>query len=105
MANVQTLNDSPYTVVGTQKMAHLKSLGSYDGSAFHGRRAHFADDYFLKLSCYWFPGNVFFLKVESCFFASFCSPPRIKNKPDDDGFYASPKEDSKPLKRPREDDE
>lgn len=86
-------------------MTHLKSLGSYDGSAFHGRRAHFADDYFLKLSCYWFPGNFLFLKVEPCFFASFCSPPRIKDEPDDDGFYASPKEDSKPLKRPREDDE
>uniref|UniRef100_A0A8C9UF39 DNA topoisomerase I n=1 Tax=Serinus canaria TaxID=9135 RepID=A0A8C9UF39_SERCA len=45
------------------------------------------------------------LKVELCFFACFCSPPRIKDEPDDDGFYASPKEDSKPLKRPREDDE
>uniref|UniRef100_A0A8C3CWA1 DNA topoisomerase I n=1 Tax=Cairina moschata TaxID=8855 RepID=A0A8C3CWA1_CAIMO len=32
-------------------------------------------------------------------------PPRIKDEPDDDGFYASPKEDSKPLKRPREDDD
>uniref|UniRef100_A0A8B9TYT8 DNA topoisomerase I n=1 Tax=Anas zonorhyncha TaxID=75864 RepID=A0A8B9TYT8_9AVES len=38
-------------------------------------------------------------------FISFCSPPRIKDEPDDDGFYASPKEDSKPLKRPREDDD
>ncbi|NXV68969.1 TOP1 topoisomerase, partial [Molothrus ater] len=35
----------------------------------------------------------------------FCSPPRIKDEPDDDGFYASPKEDSKLLKRPREDDD
>ncbi|RMB95629.1 hypothetical protein DUI87_27741 [Hirundo rustica rustica] len=35
----------------------------------------------------------------------FSSPPRIKDEPDDDGFYAPPKEDSKPLKRPREDDE
>ncbi|KAM4762454.1 DNA topoisomerase 1 isoform 2-T2 [Cyanocitta cristata] len=35
----------------------------------------------------------------------FSSPPRIKDEPDDDGFYASPKEDSKPLKRPREDDD
>uniref|UniRef100_U3JSR3 DNA topoisomerase I n=1 Tax=Ficedula albicollis TaxID=59894 RepID=U3JSR3_FICAL len=35
----------------------------------------------------------------------FSSPPRIKDEPDDDGFYTSPKEDSKPLKRPREDDE
>ncbi|NXE17889.1 TOP1 topoisomerase, partial [Ardeotis kori] len=35
----------------------------------------------------------------------FCSPPRIKDEPDGDGFYASPKEDSKPLKRPREDDD
>uniref|UniRef100_A0A8C0EX01 DNA topoisomerase I n=1 Tax=Bubo bubo TaxID=30461 RepID=A0A8C0EX01_BUBBB len=45
------------------------------------------------------------LKLEPPFFASFCSPPRIKDEPDDDGFYASPKEDSKPLKRPREDDD
>ncbi|XP_030358387.1 DNA topoisomerase 1 isoform X2 [Strigops habroptila] len=35
----------------------------------------------------------------------FSSPPRIKDEPDDDGFYASPKEDSKLLKRPREDDD
>ncbi|EMP38241.1 DNA topoisomerase 1 [Chelonia mydas] len=35
----------------------------------------------------------------------FSSPPRIKDEPDDDGYYASPKEDSKPLKRPREEDD
>uniref|UniRef100_A0A8C0B937 DNA topoisomerase I n=1 Tax=Buteo japonicus TaxID=224669 RepID=A0A8C0B937_9AVES len=45
------------------------------------------------------------LHLEPSFFASFFSPPRIKDEPDDDGFYASPKEDSKPLKRPREDDD
>lgn len=33
---------------------------------------------------------------------SILSPPRIKEEIDDDGYY---KEDYKPLKRPREDDE
>ncbi|XP_043842127.1 DNA topoisomerase 1 [Dromiciops gliroides] len=35
----------------------------------------------------------------------FSSPPRIKDEPDDDGYFASPKEDIKLLKRPREDDD
>uniref|UniRef100_A0A8D0GDZ2 DNA topoisomerase I n=1 Tax=Sphenodon punctatus TaxID=8508 RepID=A0A8D0GDZ2_SPHPU len=35
----------------------------------------------------------------------FSSPPRIKNEVDNDGYYASPKEDTKPLKRHREDDD
>ncbi|XP_039768828.1 DNA topoisomerase 1-like, partial [Ornithorhynchus anatinus] len=33
------------------------------------------------------------------------SPPRIKDEPDDDGYFAPPKEDAKPLKRPREEDD
>lgn len=35
----------------------------------------------------------------------FFSPPRIKDEPEDDGYFAPPKEDIKPLKRPREEDE
>ena len=35
----------------------------------------------------------------------FSSPPRIKDEPEDDGYFASPKEDIKPLKRPRDEDE
>ncbi|XP_038606109.1 DNA topoisomerase 1 [Tachyglossus aculeatus] len=35
----------------------------------------------------------------------FSSPLRIKDEPDDDGYFAPPKEDAKPLKRPREDDD
>uniref|UniRef100_A0A8C6JLP2 DNA topoisomerase I n=1 Tax=Melopsittacus undulatus TaxID=13146 RepID=A0A8C6JLP2_MELUD len=53
--------------------------------------------------CCWFPRD--FFKARATFLCFFCSPPRIKDEPDDDGFYASPKEDSKPLKRPREDDD
>ena len=33
------------------------------------------------------------------------SPPRIKDEPEDDGYFAPPKEDIKPLKRPRDEDE
>lgn len=33
------------------------------------------------------------------------SPLRIKDEPEDDGYFASPKEDIKPLKRPRDEDE
>lgn len=33
------------------------------------------------------------------------SPPRIKDEPEDDGYFAPPKEDMKPLKRPRDEDE
>lgn len=33
------------------------------------------------------------------------SPPRIKDEPEDDGYFAPHKEDIKPLKRPREEDE
>uniref|UniRef100_A0A8B9FXI7 DNA topoisomerase I n=1 Tax=Amazona collaria TaxID=241587 RepID=A0A8B9FXI7_9PSIT len=54
--------------------------------------------------CCWFPRD-FFFEAAASFLCCFCSPPRIKDEPDDDGFYASPKEDSKPLKRPREDDD
>uniref|UniRef100_A0A8B9G1H9 DNA topoisomerase I n=1 Tax=Amazona collaria TaxID=241587 RepID=A0A8B9G1H9_9PSIT len=63
-----------------------------------------ADGNLLKLSCCWFPRD-FFFEAAASFLCCFCSPPRIKDEPDDDGFYASPKEDSKPLKRPREDDD
>ncbi|KAM5246290.1 DNA topoisomerase 1 isoform 2-T2 [Ctenodactylus gundi] len=35
----------------------------------------------------------------------FSSPPRIKDEPEDDGYFASPKEDLKPLKRPRDEDD
>ncbi|OWK03212.1 hypothetical protein Celaphus_00007979 [Cervus elaphus hippelaphus] len=35
----------------------------------------------------------------------FSSPPRIKDEPEDDGYFAPPKEDIKPLKRPRDEDE
>ncbi|KAF5917542.1 hypothetical protein HPG69_017434 [Diceros bicornis minor] len=35
----------------------------------------------------------------------FSSPPRIKDEPEDDGYFAPPKEDIKPLKRPRDEDD
>lgn len=35
----------------------------------------------------------------------FSSPPRIKDEPEDDGYFAPPKEDIKLLKRPRDEDD
>lgn len=35
----------------------------------------------------------------------FSSPPRIKDEPEDDSYFAPPKEDIKPLKRPRDEDD
>ncbi|XP_008058765.1 DNA topoisomerase 1 isoform X2 [Carlito syrichta] len=35
----------------------------------------------------------------------FSSPPQIKDEPEDDGYFVPPKEDIKPLKRPRDEDE
>ncbi|XP_029324435.1 DNA topoisomerase 1, partial [Mus caroli] len=35
----------------------------------------------------------------------FSSPPRIKDEPEDDGYFAPPKEDIKPLKRLRDEDD
>ncbi|XP_045151436.1 DNA topoisomerase 1 [Echinops telfairi] len=35
----------------------------------------------------------------------FSSPPRIKDEPEDDGYFAPPKEDIKPLRRPRDEDD
>ncbi|KAG8513411.1 DNA topoisomerase 1 [Galemys pyrenaicus] len=35
----------------------------------------------------------------------FSSPPRIKDEPEDDGYFVPPKEDIKPLKRPRDEDD
>ncbi|XP_059888921.1 DNA topoisomerase 1 [Delphinus delphis] len=35
----------------------------------------------------------------------FSSPPLIKDEPEDDGYFAPPREDIKPLKRPRDEDD
>ena len=65
--------------------------------------------FILLLSCFsqfciTFVMQIFQHSLANKFFFLF-SPPRIKDEPEDDGYFASPKEDIKPLKRPRDEDD
>lgn len=59
--------------------------------------------YINCFSVYLYLFNIDILKLISNFF--LLSPPRIKDEPEDDNFFVPPKEDIKPLKRPRDEDE